>query len=296
MGLGDRGCSFHDAEKIDKSIRSSFLLCVIFGEVLQSTNHRNILAEIQELACRTLYRFFNCSNTRYAEQSASIGESWLTRCVINLFCGGIKILVLLLCNILILAIPINNPSCYLEMTFNENPRVSLTVGVSRPPKQRKTHGYPKIVVFCLCNEMLKSLHHYEDTQCQMTDAEVMTTAIVAIFYFQGNFCLASRYLVEYHYIPNMLSKSRFNRRLHRMADLFLTWFLRLGEIWEKLNEKSVYVIDSYPIAVCDNYRIRRSKIYRGEEWRGYIASKKRYFYSLRIHVMVTEQGEPVEFF
>jgi len=28
----------------------------------------------------------------------------------------------------------------------------------------------------------------------------------------------------------------------------------------------------------------------------YIASKQRYFYSLRIHIIVTEQGEPVEFF
>jgi hypothetical protein len=94
----------------------------------------------------------------------------------------------------------------------------------------------------------------------------------------------------------MLSRSRFNRRLHRIADLFLTLFLRLGEAWKKLNEKSVYVIDSYPIAVCDNYRIKRSNIYRGEDFRGYIASKKRYFYGLRIHILVTEQGEPVEFF
>jgi hypothetical protein len=58
----------------------------------------------------------------------------------------------------------------------------------------------------------------------------------------------------------------------------------------------VYVIDSYPIGACDNYRIPRSKIYHGEDFRGYIASKKRYFYGLRIHLMVTEQGEPVEFF
>ena len=28
----------------------------------------------------------------------------------------------------------------------------------------------------------------------------------------------------------------------------------------------------------------------------YIASKERYFYGLRIHILVTEQGEPVEFF
>lgn len=109
-----------------------------------------------------------------------------------------------------------------------------------------------VVVFCLGDDMLEALHHYEDAQCQMTDAEVMTTAIVAMMYFKGNFCLASRYLYESNYIPNMLSKSRFNRRLHRIADLLLTLFLRLGETWKKLNEKSVYVIDSYPIAVCDN--------------------------------------------
>lgn len=153
-----------------------------------------------------------------------------------------------------------------------------------------------IVVFCLCGDMLKSLHHDEDCQCRMSDAEVMTTAIIAMLYFKGNFCLASQYLYEHHYIPSMLSRSRFNRRLHRIADLFLTLFLRLGETWKKLNEKSVYVIDSYPIAVCDNYRIQRSKIYHGEDFRGYIASKRRYFYGLRIHILVTEQGEPVEFF
>jgi hypothetical protein len=87
----------------------------------------------------------------------------------------------------------------------------------------------------------------------MRDAEVMTTAIVAMLYFKGNFRLASQYLCEHRYIPNMLSRSRFNHRLHRLADLFLTLFLRLGE-------RSVYVIDSYPIAVCDNYRIPRSRL------------------------------------
>jgi len=96
----------------------------------------------------------------------------------------------------------------------------------------------------------------------MSDAAVMTTAIVAMLYFKGNFSLASRYLFEQSYFPKMLSASRFNRRLHRIAELFLTLFLRLGGTWKKLNENSVYVIDSYPIAVCDNYRIKRSNIYQ----------------------------------
>jgi len=108
--------------------------------------------------------------------------------------------------------------------------------------------------------------------------------------------MASRFLYDGKYIPSMLSKSRFNRRLHDITDLFLTLFLRLGETWKQLNEKSVHVIDSYPIAICDNCRICRSKIYQGEAWRDYIASKKRYFYGIRIHIVVTETGEPVEFF
>ena len=153
-----------------------------------------------------------------------------------------------------------------------------------------------IVGFGLCADMLKSWHHYEDRQGQLRDAAVMTTASIALLQFKGNFSLASRYLFEQRDLPKMLSASRCNRRLHRMAELFLTLFLRLGETWKKLNEKSVYVSDSQPIAVCDNQRIKRSKIYRGADFRGYLASKKRYFYGLRIHILVTEPGEPVEFF
>ena len=153
-----------------------------------------------------------------------------------------------------------------------------------------------VAVFCLSDDMLKALHHYEDPQCEMSDAEVMTTAIVAALNFRGNFELSRKFLKEEGYIPNMLGKSRFNRRLHRLTDLFLTLFGMLGETWKELNDHSVYVIDSYPIAACDNYRICRSKRYQGEVWRGRQASKKRFFYGLKIHIMVTEHGQPVEFF
>ena len=49
-----------------------------------------------------------------------------------------------------------------------------------------------VVVFCLIDDMLKAIHHFEDHQCRMSDAEVMTTAIVAMLHFKGNFCSASR--------------------------------------------------------------------------------------------------------
>jgi len=153
-----------------------------------------------------------------------------------------------------------------------------------------------IAIFCLCDDMLKALLYRDDPQSQMTAAEVMTTAILAALRFGGNFEEARRMLQAEGYIPGMLGKSRFNRRLHRIHDLFLTLFQLLGESWKDLNEQSIYVLDSFPIATCDNYRIIRSKRYQGEVWRGHQASKKRYFYGLKVHIMVTEHGQPVEFF
>jgi hypothetical protein len=85
-------------------------------------------------------------------------------------------------------------------------------------------------------------------------------------------------------------------RLHRLRDLFLTLFSMLGDAWKDLNTESIYSVNSFPIPVCDHYRIRRRKPYHEPAHRGYVASKKRYFYGLKIHVLATAQGEPVEVF
>jgi hypothetical protein len=154
-----------------------------------------------------------------------------------------------------------------------------------------------VAIYCLCDDILQAMNHRSDGQQQMSDPEVMTTAIVAARYFGGNFEQARKHLSEPHYIPKMLSKSRLNRRLHRVEPMLLTVFEALGQIWKQLNPEAVYCIDSFPISVCDNIRISRSKLYEGAEaYRGYQASKKRYFYGVKIHLMVTEAGEPVEFF
>jgi hypothetical protein len=41
-------------------------------------------------------------------------------------------------------------------------------------------------VYGLCDDLWKALSHPEDRQCQMSDAEVMTIAIVACLFFRGN--------------------------------------------------------------------------------------------------------------
>jgi hypothetical protein len=153
-----------------------------------------------------------------------------------------------------------------------------------------------VAMYCLCADILHAIGHVEDPQQRMRDAEVITTGLVAMLFFRGNFEAARTLLSTARYIPHMLSRSRLNRRLHRLQNLLLTVFELLGHTWKQLNTGSVYIIDSFPIAVCDNYRIPRAKLYQHEEYRGCIASKKRYFYGLKIHLMVTKEGQPVECF
>ena len=104
-----------------------------------------------------------------------------------------------------------------------------------------------VSVFCLCNDILKALYHREDRQCWITDAEIMTIALIAALYFSGNQAKASRFLYEQGYSSSLLSGSRFNRRLHRSAELFWSLFHLLGETWKQLNEHSISGITStYP--------------------------------------------------
>lgn len=68
--------------------------------------------------------------------------------------------------------------------------------------------------------------------------------------------------------------------LQRIQSLLLTLFNLLGEHWKALNVGSSSVIDTFPISGCDTIRISRAKMYRGEVYRGYQASKRRYVYGI----------------
>jgi hypothetical protein len=94
----------------------------------------------------------------------------------------------------------------------------------------------------------------------------------------------------------MLSKSQFNRRLHGLLDLRLLVFRWLGETFKQLNASSLDILDSFPVAACDNIRIKRDKRFRNEQFRGYTASKRRYFYGVKIFLLTAAKGEPVEMF
>ena len=53
----------------------------------------------------------------------------------------------------------------------------------------------------------------------MSDAEIITTALIAAMFFNGNHSKACSYMKDHKLIPKMLDKSRFNRRLHAISML-----------------------------------------------------------------------------
>jgi hypothetical protein len=158
-----------------------------------------------------------------------------------------------------------------------------------------------ITTYYLCDEFLKAIGHRDNPQVLISTAEVMTIPLVAATFFGGNLEAGRSFLDEYGYIPKAISKSRFNRRLHAIdPSLWRTLFDLLAEVFKhEHSEQTHYVVDSLPVAACDNIRIRRCKLYpleeHGQAFRGYIVSKRRYFYGLRVHLVVSARGEPVEF-
>src|SRR5688572_25124887 len=67
-----------------------------------------------------------------------------------------------------------------------------------------------LAIYCVCHDFLKALHHREDRQQKMTAAEVMTTALVAMFFFGGNFeiSLANELTILPKAAPMMIPTAR----------------------------------------------------------------------------------------
>jgi len=152
-----------------------------------------------------------------------------------------------------------------------------------------------LAIYCFIDDFLKASGHREDIRVEVTDAEVITIALTAMLHFGGNFEKSRLILTELGLIRRLLSRSRFSRRVNRLSDLIQKLFHQFGSVLKDLHWESRYVLDSFPVAVCDNIRIKRCRIVRDELYRGVMSSKKRYFYGVRVQMMATSEGIPVEF-
>lgn len=156
-----------------------------------------------------------------------------------------------------------------------------------------------VAMYCLLDDLLRFTRpagtRPPASGRRLTDAQVLTTALVATRFFGGNLVVAKHYM-EQHWGQNRLDKSGFTRRLHALTDTLLALFALVGEVLKQLHTEARYVLDSFPVAVCHNTRIPRCRLLTGKAYHGRCASKRSWFYGLKVQVVATSDGLPVEFY
>lgn len=126
----------------------------------------------------------------------------------------------------------------------------------------------------------------------LTHSEVIS--IMILFHDKGYKCMKHFY-TQYvqvhltHLFPKTVSYNRFVE-LMKTVNLHLSLFIKtmcLGEC------TGISYIDSTPIRVCKNKRIKRHKVFDGIAQLG--KSTMGYFYGFKLHLVINERGEILNF-
>lgn len=149
-----------------------------------------------------------------------------------------------------------------------------------------------VSVYVVIDDVMRALGHRSHPATQLSDAEVLTVAVVAALYFQNHQARALQVLSGMGYLTGCLSASRFNRRLHALGDWLRLLLELLGEVFAV---GEAFVLDSLPVPVCRRARARRCRKVRGAEYCGYCAAKRERFFGWRLHLVCTAEGVPVAF-
>lgn len=152
-----------------------------------------------------------------------------------------------------------------------------------------------IVTYVVCDDIVKKLKIKEDVQAKMTTAEVMTTAIVAAGQYFGNIERARIALKDSRAIPDMLSKSQLNRRLHKIErSVWIAVLKALAVEFNKHNVEREFATDSFPIYACKLARQNRTKLYKDKKYLGHCAAKQEYFIGLKLHLISDLNCNPID--
>ena len=85
------------------------------------------------------------------------------------------------------------------------------------------------------------------------------------------------------------------RRIHQIHEN--TWMIIFSICRNFIHDESSkdYIVDSFPVAVCQNYKRFRCKLFPGKKFHGYTAFKKPYFFGIKVHMIVSSKAIPIEF-
>ena len=150
-----------------------------------------------------------------------------------------------------------------------------------------------ITIYCLIEEFLKGVMRKEEHKlAEISDSEVLFLGYLAMADFNGNYTKAHYYGMGMKLV-NEVEYSRFIRRINQLEEEIGELFVFLSELFKKLNGSQIYSVDSFPVEICQIQREKRSRLWRDVSLKGYNASKKKYFYGFKVHMVVTTNQEPV---
>jgi len=152
-----------------------------------------------------------------------------------------------------------------------------------------------IVIYCICDEVLKSLNIIDDQQCKMSSAEVMAFAIMSAQLYSGNYRKARLIAHHHRYFSKVLSLSQLVRRIHQVPEDAWHMVFEALQIFLRNKNCSCFIVDSFPIKAYENHKSFRAKIFSGKKYHGYCASKKAYFFGVKVHMIIDIDGVPIEF-
>lgn len=150
-----------------------------------------------------------------------------------------------------------------------------------------------ITIYCLIEDFLKGVRGLKAHKLEeISDSEVLFMGYIAVNDFGGSYTKAHQYLTQMRLITKV-DYSRIIRRLIQLEEEIEALFLFLGNLFERIDRFQIYSVDSFPVEICQIQRETRAKLWRDVKLKGYNASKKKFFYGLKVHMVVTTNQEPV---
>jgi hypothetical protein len=129
----------------------------------------------------------------------------------------------------------------------------------------------------------------------MSTAEVMTFTIMSAMIYGCDY-LKTRLVAKNHrYFTKILSHSQLVRRIHQIPEQ--VWYMVFNALQLLLRNKdnTNFIVDSFPVKAYENHKSFRAKIFSGKKFHGFTASKKQYFFGIKVHMVVDSEGIPIEF-
>ncbi len=151
-----------------------------------------------------------------------------------------------------------------------------------------------VAIYVMIDDTMKTLGHRSHCLSSLSDAEVLTIAVLAARYYGHHHARAVGQLAGSAYVPRAISPSRFNRRLHALADWLELFLDTLGDgVVRGQAAVCDVVVDRLPLPVCRRVRAWRCRKVRGRAYCGYCAAKKEKVFGWRLHLVCTTAGVPV---